>query len=59
MNVRELKKRLNDFPDDLELFVDVEFVEEEDCDELPLTTIRMSVGENGTTAVLNYDTPYM
>lgn len=59
MNVGELKKQLKLYPDDLELFVNVEFVEEEDCGELSLSATHMSMNENGTSIVLEYDTPYI
>lgn len=59
MNVKELKKLLNAFPDELELFVNVEYIEEEDCGNLPLTAIHMSINEDGMNGVFEYDTPYI
>lgn len=59
MNVNDLKKQLQYFPYDLELFINVEYVEEEDCGNMPITAIHMSITEDGTSGVFEFDTPYM
>ena len=60
MNVKELKKRLDSYPDDLELFVNVEFVEEDDCGKMPISNIYVNLSsEDGVKGILEFDSPYI
>ena len=59
MNVGDLKKLLDSCPDDLELFVDVPTIEPEDCGEMPISRLSISIGLKGQRGVIEIESPYI
>ena len=59
MKIGELKKMLENYPDDMDILVDVPNIEPEDCGEMNIEALHYSVRSNGSIAVFKIDSPYM
>ena len=59
MNAGDLKKLLELYPDELELFVDVPAIEPEDCGEMPVSRISIGMDSEGQRGVIEIESPYI
>ena len=59
MNAGDLKKLLELYPDELELFVDVPNIEPEDCGEMSVSGISIGMDSEGQRGVIEIESPYI
>lgn len=59
MNVRDLKKTLENYPDELEVVVDVPSIKQDDGGQMAISRIAVCMDSEGTNAVIEIESPYM
>lgn len=59
MNIRDLKKTLENYPDECDVVVDVPSIEPDDCGQMAISRIGICMNSDGTNAVIEIKSPYM